>query len=421
MASMVPSSRWVLALIAVTVLISMGSGDQVRHLDAHPDDPALVGGSQWPLDVIGAPTAWHRATGRGSTIAIVDSGVDAAQIDLRSNVVESVDCIGAGGNPDRCAGSGRDEDGHGTHVAGIAAATFDNGHGIAGVAPDAHLLGVRVLADACETPRCTASGDTLDVVAGIRWATAHGADVINLSLGSADGSLDQPAFAAAVSDAWKAGVVVVAAAGNRRMTAGLDDLPILVVTAVDRDLAPASYSRGVGTARWGLAAPGGEAGDTARSCRDTGRPVGVLSTSAGPAGGGERYACLAGTSMAAPHVAGAVAVLLSMGYSPVAAVRRLLSTARDLGRSGPDPVYGSGLLALDRASRPANEPLDRRETLRSGGTASAVGDSVTMAGTVAPRPQRLPLLPVVFGGSLIAFCGAGALMLGRHLWQERPG
>src|SRR5690606_37582017 len=98
--------------------------------------------------------------------------------DLRGQIVGSVSCIGAAGDPDRCSGSAQDDNGHGTHVAGIAAAASGNGRGIAGVAPGARLLAVRVLANECTSSGCTASGSASDVVAGIRWAVRQGADVI---------------------------------------------------------------------------------------------------------------------------------------------------------------------------------------------------------------------------------------------------
>ena len=148
------------------------------------DDPVFAQGLQWGLDQIHAPDAWDAGTGRGITIAVVDSGVDLAHEDLRAKVVAQASCIDSGGDAARCHGSAQDDNGHGTHVAGIALATTDNGRGIAGVAPDATLMAVRVLANTCDAEgTCEASGTSADVSAGIRWAADHGADVINLSLG----------------------------------------------------------------------------------------------------------------------------------------------------------------------------------------------------------------------------------------------
>src|SRR3954453_19212454 len=129
---------------------------------------------QWNLQQIGAPDAWARSTGAGVRIGIVDSGVFAGQEDLAGKVVTATDCIGTAGDPDRCHGSGQDDTGHGTHMAGVAAARKDNGRGIAGVAPDAQLVVARVLTND--------GGSILDVEAGIRWVVRHGAQVVNLSV-----------------------------------------------------------------------------------------------------------------------------------------------------------------------------------------------------------------------------------------------
>ena len=97
--------------------------------------------NQWNLVQIGAPAAWTRSTGAGVRIGIVDTGVDSAHEDLAGKVVAAANCINTAGDPRSCAGTGLDDSGHGTHMAGIAAAAKDNGRGIAGVAPDAQLVG----------------------------------------------------------------------------------------------------------------------------------------------------------------------------------------------------------------------------------------------------------------------------------------
>src|SRR5687768_2546702 len=102
-----------------------------------PNDPVLEQGLQWSLERIGAPGAWARGTGDDITIAVVDSGVDLSHEDLAPKLVGHISCIGASGDGTGCSGSGKDDNGHGTHVAGIALAATGNGKGIAGVAPDA--------------------------------------------------------------------------------------------------------------------------------------------------------------------------------------------------------------------------------------------------------------------------------------------
>ena len=319
------------------------------------DDPVYEQGLQWSLDRIGAPGAWARGTGDGTTIAIVDSGIDLRHEDLAPQLAGHVSCIGAAGDPRRCRGSGQDDNGHGTHVAGIALAATGNGRGIAGVAPDARLLAVRVLENSCSGDgTCTATGSADDVAAGIRWAADHGADVINLSLGG--GTLQGVlgcAFCDAVEYAWSKGAIPVIAAGNdSALPSGFSDEHALVVTATTRGDARASYSNAssglLRAARWPVSAPGGEAETDPDDCATGGTPKGVLSTY-WVSGQRDGYACLAGTSMAAPHVSGALAVLRSTGLGPQASVDRLLATSQDLGPEGRDDEFGIGRIDLGRA------------------------------------------------------------------------
>ena len=90
--------------------------------------------------------------------------------------MESISCVGSGGDPAKCKGSAQDDQGHGTHVSGIAAASKDNGKGIAGVAPDAQLVVAKVM-------NAQGTGPGSDVTAGVKWVVDHGAKVVNLSLG----------------------------------------------------------------------------------------------------------------------------------------------------------------------------------------------------------------------------------------------
>ena len=347
-------SRLPRCLIAATLGIGAMIG-LPAHARLQVDDPVYTQGLQWGLERIGAADAWSQATGRGVTIAIVDSGADLNHEDLRTKVVGSVSCIGANNDPTKCSGSAQDDNGHGTHVSGIAAAATNNSLGVAGVAPDAKLLAVRVLANDCsDNNGCTASGTSGDVSAGVRWAVDHGAKVVNLSLG---GGAVQSAlgcsFCDAIDYAWSKGVIAVVAAGNDAMLpSGFGNQPAVVVTATTRDDTRASYSNSsssvVRSARWPVAAPGGEAETEASDCATGGTPKGILS-SYWIAGDANQYACLAGTSMAAPHVSGALAVLLSTGLSPQGAIDRLLATAKDLGPLGRDSSFGYGRIDLAKA------------------------------------------------------------------------
>lgn len=256
-------------------------------------------------------------------IAVIDTGVDLKHPDL--NVVTSVSCIGTGLFGNCAEGVFPDDNGHGTHVAGTAAAR-DNGAGVVGVAPGARIHSVKVLG---------ASGDGLvsDVIAGVDWATERSdtIEVANMSLGClcSSAALDRALSASAAR-----GVVHVVAAGNddtdvARVTPAGHPEVLTVSALADFDGAPggsgASTCRDdeddtlAGFSNWGsgvnLAAPG--------MC--------ILSTWLGG-----QYATASGTSMASPHVAGAAAILASGANDPrdasdVAYIRNLIVGAGNLG------------------------------------------------------------------------------------------
>jgi subtilisin family serine protease len=323
----------------------------VRATPATPNDPEFP--LQWNLRMIGAPAAWPVATGAGSTIAVVDTGVDLHHEDLANKIVGHADCIGAGALGHVCTDggtAGQDDNGHGTHVAGIAAAATDNQTGVAGTAPDASILAVKVLVSECEG--CTASGSGDDVAAGIRYAADHGAVVINLSLGNQAQAILGPAFQTALDYAFSKGAVPVIAAGNDFvLPSGTGAQHAIVVGALNRQGVKATYSN-IGTAQWAIMAPGGDLGDTSSSCESA--PISVLSTYLGG------YACLAGTSMAAPHVAGAAAVLRGLGLSAQQTVDRLLATARPLATTAADGVGALDLAAA--VGQPPTPPPDDAPT-----------------------------------------------------------
>jgi subtilisin family serine protease len=287
------------------------------------------------LAQIGAERAWARTTGAGVRIGIVDTGVDLGHEDLTGKIVAATDCIGSLGNPANCQGSGQDDQGHGTHVAGIAAAYKDNGKGGAGVAPDAELVVAKVLSS-------TGAATTEDVIAGIRWVVDHGARVVNLSL-SDPGLTIAPLrpstqLQEGIDYAWTHGSVPVLAAGysERRVVAGnrstAGDRNAIVVGATGADDRVTKYSPPMGAARFAVLAPGGSGSD---------QSSGVLSTF-WVAERPNTYRFMAGTSMAAPYVSGAIALLLAEGYNPLGAVQRLMVTANpavDCGMGSPS-CYG---------------------------------------------------------------------------------
>ena len=298
-----------------------------------PDDPYLS--YQWHMAEVGVPAVWADATGVGVTVAVVDTGVTAGA-DGFTNMLGGWDFADRDDRPD-------DADGHGTHVAGTVCQATNNGYGTVGVAPDATLLPVRVLGSG-------GSGSLADVADGIVWAVDEGADIINLSLGAGGGAR---ALEAAVQYARDSGVLVVAASGNDGR--GTVSYPaaydgVLAVGAVDFDGARAPYSNG-GSAL-DLVAPGG---DTSVDANRDGYVDGVLQETW--SNGRASFQFLQGTSMAAPHVAGAGALLVELvGRDPDRIEELLLSTAVDAATSGWDS--GTGWGRLDAAAAVAQARAD---------------------------------------------------------------
>jgi serine protease len=231
-------------------------------------------------------------------------------------------------------------------VAGIAAATTGNGIGIAGVAPDARLLAVKVLTEE--------GGSFEEIAAGIRWSVDNGADVINMSLGALPG-VQALAVTGVIADVREAvqyatarGVVIVAAAGNDFASICGEpafDPNILCVVSTDRNEARSSFSNfGVSQSPDNVVAAPGGAG--LLFCEDdilSTVPVGAEGTCSN-AGGYDSYA---GTSMATPHVAGVAALLTAQGRTRADVIRILKSTARTPGaglRGIYTPVYGHGIV-----------------------------------------------------------------------------
>lgn len=285
----------------------------IRQAFFTPDDPRFD--DQYGLDKIKAPTAWNTTKGdRKVRIAIVDTGIDTNHPDLKSKIVAQRSFAGPTESP-----SGRDTAGHGTAVAGVASAITDNGAGVAGACPNCALMAAKI-------SNSTDAIAVADEVQGINWARKNGADVINLSLGG-PGAVDVEQEA--VNRAWKAGVVVVAAAGNAGSrepnypAAYRRSISVVATDARDRK---AGFSSFGGTVD--VAAPGVDITTT-----DIVGPGGF-------AGGG--YASVDGTSFSSPMTAGAAGLLAAQGRTAPEIRKRLQSTATDLGVDGKDSVYGHG-------------------------------------------------------------------------------
>jgi thermitase len=241
----------------------------VRALSFTPSDPMLP--DQWGLARVEATLAWGVTRGSSTIrIAILDTGIDAGHGDINPKVVAARNFT--------TSPTVNDRNGHGTHVAGIAAAVTNNGRGIAGLGFDSVLMNGKVLGD-------NGSGTWSWVASGIIWAADNGARVINMSLG---GTSHSATVEDAVNYAWGRGVVLVAAAGNSNtstLTYPAAYVNVIAVAATDRNDARATFSNfGV----WvDVAAPG----------------VDILSTFP-RSGRSDRYHWMSGTSMASPFVAG---------------------------------------------------------------------------------------------------------------------
>jgi thermitase len=300
-----------------------------------PNDPGY--GQQWGYPKINAPGAWD--TTRGSTsikVAVIDSGIDRNHPDLQGKVVGQKDFVN---NDDDALA----DHPHGTHVAGTIAATTNNNAGVAGTCPNCSLLIAKVLDQ-------NNAGSDDDLIDGINWASSNGAKVINMSLGnySASTSLQQ-----AIDDAWNRGAVLVASAMNDG-TSGPEVYPaayanVIAVGATDSSDARATWDDPDTTAfeqsnagNWvDVAAPG----------------KGIYSTTGSRYHWWNRtyvgtYGSWNGTSMAAPHVSGLAGLIFSKGGFMVdnAQVRsRIESTAKDLGTTGRDDVFGHGRINAQAA------------------------------------------------------------------------
>ena len=254
--------------------------------------------------------------GAGVKVAIIDSGIDYSHPDLNDNYAGGYDFANNDDDP-------MDDNGHGTHVAGIVAAE-DDGDGVVGVAPEASLYALKVLGS-------SGSGSYSDVIAALQWCVDNGIQVTNNSYGSSG----DPGYTVkdAFDEANTSGVLHVAAAGNSGNPPGKGDNiiyparyeSVIAVAATDQSDKRARFSSTGPNIE--LAAPG----------------VGIYSTLPG-----NSYDAWSGTSMASPHVAGVVALMIVANVSDIRG--QLQSTADDLGDPGQDSLYGYGLVDADEAA-----------------------------------------------------------------------
>ncbi len=288
-----------------------------------PNDPKY--GEQWHMTRAGGERAWEYACGQGVTVAVVDTGIACYDQDgfTKGTDLQGTTCV-PGYNFVGKNEIAADDQSHGTHVAGTIAQTTNNGIGVAGLAHCAKLMPVKVLS-------AKGWGTMADVAEGIRWAADHGAQVINLSLGSSQKS---SVVEKAVNHALKKGVVVVAAAGNSGRSVGYPaGYPgVIAVSATDKNDNIAWFSsRGPEVA---IGAPG--VGVTQQTICENGKNK------------CETWGVFNGTSMASPHVAGAAALLVGQGITDPDAVRaQLQATATPKEDKN---LFGAGILDAGAAT-----------------------------------------------------------------------
>ncbi len=184
------------------------SVDRRRTALGQPVSNDTYRGAQWALTKLAAEDTWQYSRGSGVTVAVIDTGVSAVP-DLAGQLLPGQDLVAGSGN------GTNDLHGHGTHVGGIIAAVADNSLGVAGLAPAAKILPLRVLDS-------SGSGYDSNIATALIYAADHGAGIANLSLGGPDAD---PVLASAVSYAQSKNVVVVAAAGNSRQSGNAHELP----------------------------------------------------------------------------------------------------------------------------------------------------------------------------------------------------
>lgn len=297
---------------------------------------------QWAYPDISAPSAWDISTGSTSTvIGMVDTGIDQFHPDLASKII---------GRANFTTDPDLDNNGHGSHTAGIAGAITNNGIGVAGTCIQCNLLSVKVLDS-------SGSGYYDWIANGITWATDNGAKVISMSLG---GTADSTILSDAVNYAVSKGVVVVAAAGNSNSSSPFYPAyysNVVAVAATDQSDAKASFSN---YGSWvDIAAPG----------------VNIASTYSTTIPGSSGYAYMSGTSMATPFVSGLAGLVFSQhpDWSNSQVISDIESTA--------DPISGTGTYWMN----------GRIDTCRALGGCS-VSPSPTPTATPTPTPGPSPVL-----------------------------
>ncbi len=377
------------------VLYSIPQGEQAMFADdpstenqGFPNDPKFK--YQWHLEQIHVKQAWKFAQGAGVTVAVIDTGVARVPDLAETEIVAGYNFVDNNKNA-------ADDHGHGTHVAGTIAQSTNNGVGVAGIAFKAKIMPIKVLS-------ARGSGSIGGIAEGIRFAADHGAKVINMSLG---GPLSSSVLGKAIKYAHDKGVVVVCAAGNDgrgRVSFPAAFPDAIAVAATQFDESTTFYSN------WGkeidIAAPGG---NTRVDQNGDGMNDGVLQNTIVPGDISKNdYLLFMGTSMAAPHVAGVAALLVSQGVTSPDAVEKVLKASAHAPKIKPKDDanrYGAGILDAGAALKKAQVEYGAEE----------LGLSALAFGAIALLLRRRALFALGFGGVTAMLIAASGLFFAPSL------
>ena len=370
--------------------VAYAEANHLRTAMRTPNDPVIT--QQWALADIHAYEAWDITTGGSITIALLDTGVSRSHPDLSSKLLQGYDFYNNDNDPS-------DDEGHGTYTAGVAAASSDNGTGIAGICWGCKILPIKVLGS-------RGQGDDATIAQGVRWAVDQGARIISMSLGGPD---DTDVMRDAVQYAHERNALVIAASGNGQAEGNAPNYPaaypsVLAVSATNSNDGVTGFST---TGSFvDIAAPG----------------VGLWST-IWRRDQGDSYGVENGTSASCPHVAGAAALALTLrpDLSADQLAELLELGADDQGAPGKDPEYGYGRLNLLRTVQLAADPniLSRSaiQGVVTGGQAGQVTVSLSTGQQTQPDGTgfyRFDNLPA--GAYTVAVSGPSGVANAQQAW-----
>ena len=334
-----------------------------------PNDPLYD--KQWNFRMIDTEGAWERTRGKGAVVAVIDTGVTKARDFKQTTFTAGYNFVSKTANAD-------DDHGHGTHVAGTIAESTNNNEGVAGIAFEATIMPLKVLS-------AEGSGSSADIADAIRFAADKGANIINMSLGSAYPS---DVIHEACKYARKKGVTIVCAAGNSfREGVGYPAAfpECIAVSSVGPSGKLSKFSS------WGkqvaIAAPGGDMIDS-KDPND-----GILQNTV--YSGQDDYFAFQGTSMASPHVAGAAALAYSQGTKDPAKIKDLLQKTASKPKVNNTKKYGAGILNVGKLT--AKGAADNTWKLRH---ALAIGFAGLLIGFGGPLGRRNLALRAGIGAAI---------------------